>query len=128
MSFAVLALMLSLQTELTSEQSELVAALIEVESGGDDSAVGDGGKSIGCLQISEAYWKDSGVEGEWIDCYNREYAINVLVAYMKRYAQEKWRVLDAEHCSRLHNGGPKGPEKKATAPYWAKVKKILDRG
>ena len=37
--------------QLTPQQTELVQAIILVESSGKDDAVGDGGKAIGCLQI-----------------------------------------------------------------------------
>ena len=37
----------------------LFKAIMEVESGGDINAVGDGGKSIGPFQIQRGYWEDA---------------------------------------------------------------------
>ena len=123
------------QAQYTPQQEALLSALIQVESSGRDDAVGDGGKAIGCLQIWEPYWKDaverSGIKGVYKDCYTRKYSKRITDAYMKRYAREKWtdpKKFDAEHCARIHNGGPKGYKKTATLKYWAKVKKQLTKG
>ena len=37
----------------------LLAAMVMVESGGDVNAVGDGGASVGPLQISQGYFTDA---------------------------------------------------------------------
>lgn len=123
---------LELPVRLNAEQRKLVNAIIQVESGGDDDAVGDNGNAIGCLQIWKVYWQDaverSKLGGKYEDCYDRNYAIKVFDAYMTRYAKEKWtdpKKFDAEHVARIHNGGPKGYKKKATIKYWNKVKKEL---
>ncbi len=125
---------LTLMLQLTAQQQELVDALIIVESSGQDDAVGDNGKAIGCLQIWEIYWIDaterSGIGGSYKDCFKRDYAIKVFDAYMKRYAREAWtnpEKFDAEKVARIHNGGPRGYKKKATKKYWEKVQKALDR-
>jgi hypothetical protein len=119
--------------QYTAHQEALLDALIQVESAGDDDAVGDNGNAIGCLQIWKVYWIDatefSGIKGKYTDCYDREYAKQIVDAYMKRYAKEAWtdpKKFDAEKCARIHNGGPKGYKKKATIKYWNKVKKELN--
>ena len=118
--------------QYTPQQEALLDALIQVESSGRDDAVGDGGKAIGCLQIWQPYWYDatqySGIGGSYKDCYNRAYAKRIVDAYMKRYAREAWTSpskFNAEKCSRIHNGGPKGYTKQATKKYWKKVDKLL---
>ena len=125
---------LTLLLQLTAQQQELVDALIIVESNGNDNAIGDNGKAIGCLQIWEIYHTDaverSRIGGSYKDCFNRDYAIKVFDAYMKRYAREAWTnpaKFDAEKVARIHNGGPRGYKKKATQKYWKKVQIVLDR-
>ena len=125
-------LLLALQTGFTKQQNDLIAAIIAVESGGKDDAVGDGGKAIGCMQIWKVCWTDAveydkTIGGVYADCYSRAYAIKVFDAYMRRYAKGAWTggTIDAEKCSRIWNGGPKGYTKEATEQYWKKVKKHL---
>ena len=131
----MLSLTLTLLLQLTTQQQELVDAIIMVESNGNDEAVGDNGNAIGCLQIWKIYHTDaierSGIGGSYKDCYNREYAIKVFDAYMRRYAREAWtdpKQFDAEKVARIHNGGPRGYKKKATLKYWRKVLARLGGG
>ena len=126
-------LILALPQTLTPQQTQLVQALIQVESSGRDDAVGDNGKAIGCLQIWKPYWFDaterSNIGGKYSDCFKRDYALRIFDAYMKRYAREAWtnpKKFDAEKVARIHNGGPKGYKKSATIKYWNKVKILLD--
>jgi len=44
---------------LRVEHRAFLDALAQVESGGKDDAVGDGGKAIGRMQIWEIYWTDA---------------------------------------------------------------------
>ena len=134
-NIGMLSLTLTLLLQLTTQQQELVDAIIMVESNGNDDAVGDNGSAIGCLQIWEIYHTDaverSGIGGSYKDCYNRAYAIKVFDAYMCRYAREAWtdpKQFDAEKVARIHNGGPRGYRKDATKIYWKKVLTRLMRG
>ena len=127
-------LILALPQTLTPQQTELVNALIQVESNGQDDAVGDNGSAIGCLQIWKIYWLDaterSNIGGKYLDCFTRNYSIKIFDAYMKRYAREAWtnpKKFDAEKVARIHNGGPKGYKKTATIKYWKKVLTTLNR-
>ena len=109
--------------------TEFLAAIRQVESHGNDKAVGDGGKAIGPYQIWHAYWKDATefdktLGGSYQDCYNPQYASKVVRAYMARYAP---KGASLETLARIHNGGPKGHQKEATLAYWAKVQKELAR-
>ena len=110
---------------------ETLDAIRHVESGdyGDDAPRGDGGKARGPYQIHKAYWQDSGIPGDWSDCDREPYARRVVVAYMRRYcpeALEKPDNVNAERIARTHNGGPRGPQKAATARYWRRVQRVLD--
>lgn len=108
----------------------LLDALVQVESGGDCNAVGDGGRAIGPLQIHYVYWLDA-VEAEpslrargYQACTNEAYARSVVTAYLTRYGAGQ----TAEGLARIHNGGPKGYKKAATRGYWAKVSKAMGGG
>jgi len=120
--------------QFTQKQERLLNAIIQVESNGRDDAVGDNGNAIGCLQIWKVYWIDatefSGIGGEYQDCFKREYAKGIFDAYMKRYAREAWTdpaLFNPEKVARIHNGGPRGHEKKATQDCWRRVNAILSR-
>ena len=130
----MLSLLILALPQFTPQQTELVQALIQVESSGKDDAVGDNGSAIGCLQIWKPYWFDaterSNIGGKYTDCFKRDYAVRIFDAYMKRYAREAWtnpNKFDAEKVARIHNGGPKGYKKTATLKYWNKVKILLDK-
>jgi len=134
MTMFTLALTLLACPQLNAQQTQLVNAIIQVESNGKDDAVGDNGSAIGCLQIWKPYWFDatehSNIGGVYRDCFKRDYAVLVFDAYMKRYAREAWTdpaKFDAEKVARIHNGGPKGYKRKSTEKYWRKVLTELNR-
>ena len=117
---------------------ETLAAIRMVESGDDPSAIGDGGRAIGCYQVWENYWKDavqfSGLGGNYRDCFKRDYADRVVREYMKRYCTEKrlGRKPTWEDIARMHNGGPRavwatGKKKENLDRYVAKVKAQLEK-
>jgi hypothetical protein len=111
----------------------MLHAIMMVESGGNDTLVGDKGKAIGAFQIHKAYWQDA-VEydktlgGTYEDCRRRDYARKVVIAYMTRYAPKN---ATPEQLARIHNGGAgilKRVGTKAwnnTTAYWKKVQKHL---
>ena len=101
------------------------SALQEVETGGHPdpaNAVGDGGKSIGWLQISAPYQQDSGVKG---DVRKWNVAIRVCLGYWMRYCPQAMAGRDWQTMARTHNGGPRGTRKRATLPYWRKVQEVM---
>lgn len=112
---------------------KLILAIIAVESGGDNHAIGDNGNAYGCLQIWPAYVQDAneyaGTSYTHIDAFGRQKSISMFTAYMSRYATEDrlGRTPTAEDIARIHNGGPNGYRKVATDDYWAKVKAELYR-
>ena len=111
----------------------LIMALINVESAGNDLAVGDGGLAYGCLQIHAGYVKDVnrayGTTFTHEDMFNREDAIEVtkLYAYLYTNKRRLGHEPSYEDFARNHNGGLYGYKRKSTLKYWAKVKKELER-
>lgn len=115
----------------------LIPFLVQVESGGNPDAVGDGGRSVGVLQISTAVVDDvNRILGKHVYSYaDRNNAVKstrmcqVYLAYWgmqyqkKRDAAPDWRVL-----ARIWNGGPDGWRKRATDDYVLKVKRAMEKG
>jgi hypothetical protein len=105
--------------------SNLISALIIVESSGNDLAIGDNGRAIGPLQIHRGVVLDvnriTGSNYRWQQMTNRVQARAVCEAYLKHYGRGK----TTEEQARIWNGGPTGDSKSATVAYWAKVKKAI---
>lgn len=96
----------------------LFDALRQVESVGNDYAVGDGGRSKGPYQCGRAAWADGGGNPADYDrlVWNRAACERVMLGYWKRCG-----AVTDEQKARTWNGGPRGAEKKATLEYWQKV-------
>jgi hypothetical protein len=107
--------------------TNLISALIAVESGGRDSAIGDGGRALGPLQIHRAVVVDvnrfTGAHYRHSEMTNRAASRAVCEAYLTHYG----RGATTEQLARRWNGGPTGDRKTATLPYWRKVEKQLNR-
>ena len=100
----------------------LYDAILMVESGGNDSAVGDGGLSRGPYQCGRAAWKDSGVDWDYdTHVWNRARCEYVMFLYW-----ERWGAKTDEERARIWNGGPRGMSKESTLPYWRKVQQYLN--
>ncbi len=113
---------------------DLVKALIRVESGGLDTAIGDKNlvnKAYGPLQIRKPYTDDvNRVFGTKLtpqQMFDRQLSIDTFYKYMSIYATSKRLGFSPtyEIVARIHNGGPLGYKNPRTAPYWAKVKAVL---
>lgn len=106
--------------------TNLISALIMVESSNNDLAIGDQGRAIGCLQIHKAVVVDvnriTGSHYRHQDMTNRAAARAVCEAYLTHYG----RGASTEQLARRWNGGPTGDRKTATVTYWAKVKKQIN--
>ena len=101
-------------------------ALHQVETSGRLGAIeGDGGRSLGPLQISRAYFTDSRVAGSYEQVVDLPFARRVVSAYLQRYAPKAWAAGDVETLARIHNGGPRGDRKQATINYAAKVRRAM---
>jgi len=116
---------------------KLLTALIAVESSGNDRAIGDNGKSHGCLQIGKAVVMDVNQrrrgkrlpEYKWpSDCYDREKSKTICREYLAIYCTPKrlGHKPTLEDAARMWNGGPNGHKKTATLKYWTKVKTHLE--
>lgn len=101
-----------------------LSAIRQVESSGNDNAVGDNGKAIGPYQIHREYWVDAttydpSIGGVYKDCFKEPYARKIVIAYMSRYAPN-WNLSTI---AGIHNGGPKAHVRKSTQVYRNKVTK-----
>ena len=109
----------------------LLAALLAVESGGNDRAVGDHGRAIGALQIHAGVVADvnrrHGTRYTHAGMTNRADAVAVCGLYLGTYAtQERLGrpVTDADR-ARIWNGGPNGWRKDATLGYAERVRRAM---
>ena len=128
----IVATLEGLETADVSRHVKLLAAMCEVESGGDCSKIGLADE-LGCYQILEPYWIDAleqnpSIGGVYEDVLDKEYSEKVIYAFWDRYATEErlGRPVTDEDRARMHNGGPNGYKKDATIKYWNKIKKELN--
>ena len=106
----------------------LLAALISVESSGNDLAKGDHGKALGPLQIHKTLVQDVNrihkTRFEWQRMTNRSEAVAVFTLYVQTYAPNG----SDEDIARLWNSGPAYQQKRrATDLYWRKVRNAMNR-
>jgi hypothetical protein len=113
---------------------DFVAAIHHVETTGRVGPIyGDGRRSLGPLQISQAAWKDAlrfdpSIGGRYSDCKNLAYSTKVMRAYLKGYDPVAFKNGDWESCARLWNSGPAWASKvRLTNRYWAQVRVLLQR-
>lgn len=109
---------------------EILNAIRKQETRGEknpNAAVGDNGDSIGAYQIQKPYWIDAVEKNPHLKergyeaVKDPEYAEQVIIAYMTRYAPN-WKP---ETILRIHNGGPKGHKSKSTVKYWREARQYL---
>ena len=113
----------TLQTMTTI--SNLISALIIVESSGNDQAIGDNGRALGPLQIHRGVVLDvnriTGSHYKHSEMTNRAQARAVCEAYLRHYGRGK----STEQQARIWNGGPTGDKKAVTLGYWRRVQKAI---
>jgi len=114
-----------LELESRPAIDDLFYAIRMVETGGNNAAIGDGGRAIGPYQIQYTYWKDSGVPGRYEQCREPRYAERVMQAYWQRYCPTALAAGDRMTLARVHNGGPRGASKSKTIGYWRKVDSVM---
>ena len=113
----------------------LIDALIEVESNGDDNAIGDKhlqNHAHGCLQIRLPVCIDvnnrfhTNIQPEDM-LGDRALSIDTFHKYMSIYATAArlGREPTDEDRARIWNGGPNGYKSSATLHYWQKVKAAI---
>ena len=105
--------------------SNLISALIIVESSGNDQAIGDNGRALGPLQIHRGVVLDvnriTGSNYRHSEMTNRAAARAVCEAYLRHYGRGK----SLEEKARIWNGGPQGHKKTVTLSYWRRVQKAI---
>ncbi len=126
----------------------LWAAIIQVESSGNPGAYNPHTNARGIAQITPICVQDINrilalhpvVGVVWnpyfnsLDAYHPGRARTMFDTYLHYYGPVTRRKLgtdastamtDYELLARLWNGGPRGPYRKSTLPYWRKVKALL---
>jgi hypothetical protein len=113
---------------------DFVSAIHHVETTGRVGVIyGDGRRSLGPLQISQAAWKDAtrfdpSIGGRYSDCKNLDYSTKIMRAYLQKHAAVAFRNGDWQTCARLWNSGPSWYKKThLTNKYWAAVRTTLLR-
>eukprot|EP01018_Ginkgo_biloba_P005447 Gb_21163 [translate_table: standard] len=92
---------------------------------------GDGGLSIGPLQISldyhtDAWWLTThGVNYEY--CKDVDYSERTVINYWLRYCPWALEFDDFETLARTHNGGPQFWHYLSTTRYWNRVRRAMRR-
>lgn len=105
----------------------LIAAIIIVESGGNDQAIGTDGLSFGPMQITDICREDvnriAGTHYTREDCFNRAKSIEMFKIYVGHYATRSRldRTPKQEDMARIWNKGPNGYQEVASIKYWKKV-------
>lgn len=106
-----------------ADLDRLVPALMQVESGGEYRAIGDGGKAVGVLQIWPIMVQDvnriAGTHYTLADRLNPVKSVEMARIYFLHYGKS-WTV---EQAVRHWNAGPVGTV--GTDKYWNKVRKEL---
>jgi len=116
-------------------EMDLIDALINVESRGNDSAIGDrhlvGNEAVGALQIRPIMVREvnrilklqkSDTRFKLKDRYDRQKTIEMFLIWKNHHHPDG----DFEKIARNWNGGPKGFKKNRTVGYWVKVQQELD--
>lgn len=109
---------------------DFIRAEIQVESGGNNLAIGDKNLAIGVLQIHLGCWKDAirankSIGGKYADCFKRAYSIQIMNAYLNKYCPNAVIQSNYEIMARTWNGGHGGMNNARTIKYWRKVEKVL---
>lgn len=117
-----------------SDMDRFLVALQQVESSGHANPPdGDGGRTIGPLQIRFDYWLDAtsadpSLGGTYQDCRRPQYARRCVLAYLRHYTPTSLEKRNWEVLARTHNGGPGGARSRRTLTYWHRVRKEMQRG
>ena len=106
----------------------LLAALIAVESNGNNNAIGDTHlrqHAVGPLQVRQPALDDAnrflGTHYTLSQMTNRAIATRVADAYLKHYG----KGCSLHDLARIWNGGPNGHRRPSTLSYLSKIKRYL---
>ena len=110
--------------------TEILSAIIAVESNNNDDAYNSNEDAVGCLQIRKTMVNDvnrilrrkkSPIRFTYQDRWDRHKSIKMFEIYCKHY-----NLTSYEQIARCWNGGPKGINNSSTISYWAKVQNYID--
>jgi len=111
--------------QAAAPRASLIAAIIQVESGGNDSAFNKAENAAGCLQIRPIMVREvnriAGTAYTLADRLDRKKSIEMFTIYTNHYTP----CWAPELVARRWNGGPRGDKKQSTAKYWHKVRSLL---
>jgi len=117
--------------EVKQIETDIISALIYVESRGNDSAYNDSENAAGCLQIRpimvrevNRILKKTGREERFDldDRWDRDKSLNMFHIWREYHHPNS----TDEVIARNWNGGPNGFNKESTLKYWKKVKGRLE--
>lgn len=124
-SISPILLLLTLALPLYADNLDnLINAMIVVESGGNDAAIGDGGKAVGCLQIWPITIKDANriigyKKYTLADRYDRQKSKEICRLIMTHYEKTP------EGMCRRWNGGGNWRKIESTIKYWKKIERNM---
>jgi len=132
----ILAIAMSNCTIAATVSEEFLARIAAVESGGNDAAVNAREDAHGRYQIRAPYLADAnealGTAYTLADCHDPAIAAAVVRAYLMRYGtafeRRTGRAATPVDLARIHNGGPRGAEKAATAEYGNAFLDLMEAG
>ena len=113
-----------------SYNTEILSAIISVESSNNDSAYNSSEDAVGCLQIRKTMVDDinrilrrkkSPVRFTYQDRWSRYKSIKMFEIYCKHY-----HLTTYEQIARCWNGGPGGLYNPSTVIYWKKVQNRIN--
>lgn len=119
-----------IEDDIEESYDDIINALIQIESSGNDSAHHVLEDAVGALQIRRTMVRDvnrilkrqGSIEMYKLkDRWDRQKSIEMFNIYRNHY-----NLNTPEKMARCWNGGPKGIYKPATIVYWNKVKNHLD--
>jgi len=114
----------------------LLPLIAQVESAGNNQAVGDSGRAIGKFQIWELYWKDGtdylGVNWPYSEAQDPQKAEKVVKAYLTRYGNHYQKTTGKkatmEILASIHCAGPDGWKQMNEPKVKAYINKIKKAG
>lgn len=131
--FTFIAILSFAEERISKLVDTLIPALIQVESGGNEKAVGDKGRAKGALQLHKIYIDDANriakknfIYDDAFDIEKSKQIVKIyLIHYGKNYEKKTGKKVSEEVLARIHNGGPAGYLKDSTKKYWNKISKVI---
>lgn len=103
----------------------LIAAMIQVESGGNECAYNQTEQAAGCLQIKPIRVREAarlGINFTMEDRWDCEKSIRFFIEF-----QNVKKIVSYEEMARRWNGGQDGMSLNSTLIYWEKVQRELKK-